>query len=290
MNRYLAYAAAAVLALTFGQAQAGNINVLWYTGGVQNDYGTYQTDVNQLAALAPTSPGANNWNVTFWDSGAMPTGSYNVLVVTSPEGGWGINPDYSALSTAISGGLSLGDRIMLTGQDADWHYMHSPGGASDSVNPSAGFDGPTGFLLDSINWAGSGTGLGVVDLGATGTGVCAGGVDFGLAGYSTVCNSTDSVLIPGAVAANPVNTDLTSAGLSNWGTSAHTEFTSLDSSLWTGINVDGSNPTNFVTIVSASTAGGGIGGGTGTVPEPGTLWLVAPGVLLLLARRRRAAV
>jgi len=41
---------------------------------------------------------------------------------------------------------------MLTGQDADWHYQNYPGPTS--------FDGPQGFLLDSINWQGAERALG----------------------------------------------------------------------------------------------------------------------------------
>jgi len=40
------------------------------------------------------------------------------------------------------------------------HYLNHPGSAQDSSNLSNGFDGPEGLLLDSINWAGSGTGIG----------------------------------------------------------------------------------------------------------------------------------
>src|SRR5438046_8987858 len=40
---------------------------------------------------------------------------------------------------------------MATGQDADWHYLRTPGEASLSQD----FDGPRGFLTDAINWAGS---------------------------------------------------------------------------------------------------------------------------------------
>lgn len=282
MKRWLTYAGFAALLLTLGNAQAGTINVLWYTGGVTTG-GTpsYESQINTLAGLAPSSPGGNTWNVTYWGSGAMPTGSYNVLVVASPEGGWGTNPDYSTLQSAVSGGLTFGDRVMLTGQDADWHYTN--GGMPTP------FDGPQGFLLDSINWAGSGSGLGLVALGTSGTGSCWGATDLGLTGYTAVCNSTNSVVIPGAVATNPVNTNLTSAGLSNWGTSAHAEFTGLNTSMWTGINVDGFSPSNYVTIVSAGTVGGGITPGGGGVPEPAPIGLMLLGCAALLVTRRRAA-
>jgi hypothetical protein len=271
-----------------------------HTGGVNNFNGTYDADVSALAALAPGAPGGNTWAVTFWSGGAEPTGTFNVLVVASPEGGWGTDPSYTALN---SSGLTFNpasQRIMLTGQDADWHYMNSPGGAPDSSNPANGFNGPEGFLLDSINWAGSGTGLGLVALGQNGLGSCEGGGTLVSGGFSPFCNETDSVVIPGGVAANPVNTNLTSAGLSNWSTSAHTEFTTLGSA-WTGINVDGFETPDgtcatatpdaacdYVTIVSASSVGGGIGGGGSTAaPEPSALVMLSLGLVGLFASRKR---
>lgn len=259
------------IALGFGLAMSGAVlasplNVLWYTGGVDSDgAGGYQTSINTLA----TSQG---WNVTYWGSGAMPTGAFNVLVIASPEGGWNPYPDYSALNSGVP---TFGDREMLTGQDADWHYINSPGPAN--------FDGPQGFLADSINWAGNGTGLGLVALGTDGIGC---GATLGLTGFSSECDAaTDNVQIPGPVAGYPVNAGLTSAGLSNWSSSAHVGFWDL-SSAWTAINVDGSNScggassgfTCYVTILSAATAGGG----TGTsVPEPAELGMFGLGLALI---------
>lgn len=270
------------IALGFGLAMSGAvlaspINVLWYTGGTDSDgVGGYQTSINTLAA-------SQGWNVTYWSSGAMPTGAFNVLVIASPEGGWNPYGSYGALNAAVP---TFGDREMLTGQDADWHYIFSPG-------PSA-FDGPQGFLADSINWAGNGTGLGLVALGMDGMGTC-GGAMLGLTGFSSDCTATNNVQIPGAVAGYPVNAGLTSAGLSNWSTSAHMGFWNL-SSAWTAINVDGNNScagaasgaTCYVTILSAATAGGG----TGTVPEPAELGMFGLGLALIglfAGLRRRAA-
>ena len=253
---------------------ASPINVLWYTGGTEaHGPGTYEANINTLAA-------GNGWNVTFWTGGAMPTGSYNVLVIASPEGPWSTGPDYSSL-----GSITFGNREMLTGQDADWHYQNTPGPAA--------FNGPRGFLSDSINWAGNGTGMGLVALGMDGLGICYGGPMLGLTGYSADCTSTNNVQIPSAVAGYPVNTGLTSAGLSDWNTSAHISFWGLNPADWVGINVNGDDNcggapgTCYVTIISAATSTGGIG-----VPEPAELGMFGLGLLLtgvFVGLRRRVA-
>ena len=271
------------IALGFGLAMSGAVlasplNVLWYTGGVDSDgAGGYQTAINTLAA-------SQGWNVTYWSSGSMPTGAFNVLVIASPEGGWSTYPSYGALTAAVP---TFGDREMLTGQDADWHYINGPG-------PTP-FDGPQGFLADSINWAGNGTGLGLVALGMDGMGICDSGPALGLTGFSADCTGTNNVQIPGSVAGYPVNAGLTSAGLSNWSSSAHVSFWDL-SSAWTAINVNGDNDcggassgfTCYVTILSAATASGG----TGSVPEPAELGMFGLGLVLIglfAGMRRRTA-
>ncbi len=125
-------AAVGAMAILSGAAQA-DINVLWYTGGVGTSSGgasAYDTAIQTLAAPMAGDPAAAataDWNITFWNSGAMPTGAFNVLVVASPEGGWNPGPDYSALTAAGLTASSFGDRVMLTGQDADWHFTNSPG-------------------------------------------------------------------------------------------------------------------------------------------------------------------
>lgn len=267
--------AAAAAAVLSGAANAAPLNVLWFSGGVEdnNAVGDYKIQIGTLATQGAGDPNSTSWNVTFWDSGAMPGGSFDVLVIASPQGSWGTNPNFSALASLTA--ASFGNRVMLTGQDADWHFINGPG--------STNFDGPRGFLRDSINWAGNGTGLGLVALGQTGDGSCGSPTNFGFTGYAGSCDSTNDVVIPGPVASFPINQGLTSAGLSNWSTSAHAEFTSLNTSLWNGINIDGGIPGNYVTIVTASTASGGTG-----VPEPGTFFLLGAAVLSMgwFARRR----
>jgi hypothetical protein len=264
----LAVAAFGLMAWAPGSASAGMINVLWYTGGISTfsaNFASYSAALASLAAAAPSAPGGNTWNITQWNSGPEPSGAFNVLVTASPEGPWATSPNYAAIQAAAPG-ITLGDRVMLTGLDADWHYINNPGPAN--------FNGPKGFLLDSINWAGSGTGLGAVFLGSyTQTG-------FVFTGQSQTSNvNQDDVRIPAAFASFPINTGLTSAGLSNWGQSSHSVYTISDTTRWTGINTVGASTTSFVTIVSGN-AGGGIS--ISSVPEPASLTLLGIGAVTLI--------
>jgi hypothetical protein len=263
------------------------VDILWYTGGVEvgggAPAGTYVADINALAGQVATGGGGAvapaTWNVTFWSGGAMPGGSYNVLVVASPQGGWGINPNYAALYSAAP---AFGDRVMITGQDADWHYTNSPGPTN--------FDNPQGFLIDAINWAGNGSGMGAVILGPDGSNLNL--TTLGLSGFGSETNflGNNSVNIPGALASFPINEGLTSAGLSNWNSSSHTSWTGADASQWTAINVDGFG--TAVTLVSAETAGGGTGPGDSNTPEASSIvvWagLGLVGMTVLIRRRNTA--
>ncbi len=274
MNRKIACLIFSLLGVGVVSASAATLDILWYTGGIVPTGGSYQSFVNNLVTqeenpLFNVSGSVNTWNVTLWTGGAMPSGSFNALVVASREGFWSTGPDYSSLSSAVTA-ASFGDRVMLTGQDADWHYMNSPG--------SANFDGPTGFLIDSINWAGSGTGMGGVflDSGLESTIFTGTGTDLG---------SNNTVNIPGPDASFPINIGLTSGGLSDWNTSAHQSFSGANTTLWTAINVNGAGVP--ITLVSAATASGGTGG---SVPDSASTGLLAGiGLIALIASRRLVA-
>jgi hypothetical protein len=239
----------------FGEAPARPpINVLWYSGGVVAESRDYKLAVTHLISQAARAPTPNAWTITFWDSGPRPAGSFNVLVVASSVGRWATPPNYSALIAAVEA-ASFGSRVMITGQDADWHYLGSPGPDS--------FDGPQGFLIDAINWAGSGEGLGGVFLspdvnppltgGSTPTSMFA-----GLGTRSTFRG--EALIIPSAYASFPINQGLTSEKLSDWKYAYHEIWRDFDGSRWIAINVTPSG--EAVTLVSAATAAGA------TTPRP----------------------
>jgi len=287
--------AAAVMAGAASSAFAGNVNILWYTGVAGGAITpTYVANIETLATqeenpLFNVSGSVNTWNITFWNGGAQPAGAYNVLVAASPEGGWTQYPNYTSLAGAITGagGTSsyFGSRVMLTGQDADWHYQNNPGPGN--------FNGPAGFLIDAINWAGSGSGMGGVML-ATGDELDGGGALPGqlnlysyFAGSGHDAGYDDSVNIPAAYSTYPINLGLTSAGLSGWETSAHESFMGYDPTLWTAIN-EGATLADPITIVSAQFASGGTGGSG--VPDNGlTLAMMALGLAGLGVYARRTA-
>lgn len=280
-----------LLALTFGSVHADTINVLWYTGGTENSGpGTYEANLGQLSAQSlvagassPSTPD-NVLNITFWQGGSIPIappGGFNTLVVASPQGGWSAYPDYTALEAAFgSSALTLGNRIMATGQDADWHYQNGPGPAN--------FDGPQGFLIDAIDWSGSGTGMGAVflggaDIGEGGTGM----LPFLPGSLGASGGGSNEVDIPAAFASFPINSGLSSAGLSNWNSSAHSSWNSADSSVWTVINVDNSSGLDITLVTN-----GAAGGLTPSAPEPASMTLAGMGLVALLgyARRRKQGV
>lgn len=267
--------------LGLSQAQA-QIDVLWY--GVDS---SYNASITSLASTAhtydPLNNGSLSWNLTFWNA-ADPTptfSNYDVLVIGSSNQGFFGNFNSSRLlaeKTAIA--AARGSRTFLSGQDADWHYINSPGPIDN---------GPRGFLINAVNWAASGSGLGVVAL--------ADGYSGWPNGWMTNTNSflynelvgkvvyfqEESVVIPGSTAGFPVNEGLTTAGLSNWGTSSHMGFIDPVPGY---LSINDSGNTNYVvTIVTEGQAGGGT---TGKVPDSGTslgLLALAMGAIGFLRRK-----
>ena len=279
-------------ALTLGAALPANadpLNVLWYEGGAATSSffsrsgGSGTSDYQQAVQSLAT---ANGWNVTFWNSGTMSTAGFNVLVVASNDGNWGTAPDYSALDAALTapGGLSFdptSQRVEVTGADADWHL-------TSDLNPISPINvtNVNTFLANSVDWAGGGSGLGLVALGMSGLGnptPTSNPPVFGFTGYSASSASSNSI---GALS-SPINTGLTSSSLSGWNFSSHYDFAITDTTTWTGVDTD-TDPNNpsgqFTTIVSNP-----LSGTSGpNVPEPSSLIsLVGIGLASLIAVRRR---
>ncbi|MCA1990828.1 MAG: alpha/beta hydrolase [Coleofasciculus sp. S288] len=264
----------AVAVYNFGATEtnppkANVIDVLWYGHNL-----SYNAAISQLAANAstydPWGDGSKEWNLTMWNpSESTPNFSdYDVFVIGT--GGTEFGFDFNAsgiLNNKNAIEAARGDRTFLSGQDADAHYIYAPG-----PQPN----GPFGFLVNAVNWAASGQGMGIVSLAD---------------GWFPSNNPTDShwwlnensflkdelegyvstfveekVIVPTETSDFPVNEGLTTEGLSNWKHSAHRSFNKTISG-YISINDSGSLPGYAVTIVTASEADGGTGGSR-AVPEP----------------------
>jgi len=240
------------------------IDVLWY-----GQTPTYNQHISNLASAAsnydPWGDGALDWNLTFWnpDDPTPDFSQYDTLVIGNA---FSSNFNVSRLLNSKEEiEAARGSRTFLSGQDADLHYIRNLGSRPD---------GPFGFLVNAVNWAGSGTDLGIVSLpdGHRGT-----GSRWWLHENSFLKDELEGnlsyfteewVVIPTETSDFPVNEGLTTAGLSNWQQSSHLGF-NKDIPGYLSINDAGSYPGWAVTIVTASEASGGTGGSQ-KVPEPTT--------------------
>lgn len=279
MHRQFLRFAAGVLSLAAvipSLAYSGNLDVLWFTAGTGDggSFASYEDGVRNLAQQASQISGQNVWNVTFWNAGfdpvSTPPVAYNVMVVASPQ--FVDGADYSSLNSNFP---TLGNRVVVTGIDADWHYLNSPGPAD--------FNGPFGFLANAVNWAGAGTGLGAVFL-APQTNVA---WSLNGLGNEVSYDNLDNIAIPDGAGTHPINSGLTADGLSNWGTSAKEAWDTVDSSRWSVLHVNGDDPTTAVTLVSVNTQSG-LGVPGSPTPEAATApLLLTAGTCIWLLRRKR---
>jgi hypothetical protein len=237
------------------------ISVLWYT--YADPTSRYRTMIRRLAEAVQALPqaGGKRWRLTFFDptSPRPAFQRFSVLVIQSGEAfqtGWSaqnINmiPDFSGiLRNRAHIEAARGERTFLTGADADVHAINGDTGNAPTragyrvkcdpplTAPSC-WDGATGHLVNAINWAGSGRGLGIVSFVAA---------EFPnsrwwlqrdsflreeLAGVGFVPILVDiygpgrrenEARIPGFAVHSPLNRGLTSKGLSHWNSSFHAGF------------------------------------------------------------------
>lgn len=152
---------AAALALWPLGTLAQSLDVLWYAYSPAGSPSGYRESIEKLAAAAPTlSPAGVRWRLTFFGPDDRPDfEAYDVLVIESSftyviDGL--DDPDYSGIleqDAAIT--AARGSRTLLTGSWADMRLK----GPADYTRDSQGH-----VLVNWVNWAGSGTGLGIVAL------------------------------------------------------------------------------------------------------------------------------
>jgi hypothetical protein len=275
-------------------APAATIDVLWTSGSA-----IYNANVIEIAAAAPghdpAGDGATAWRLAFWDPGRdrLPDlAAYDVLVIGATydtDGSYGVGAGGStgffgngvSAAGVLANGAAIqaarGSRTLITGLDPDWH---------DYNNAIARTDGPRGYLINAVNWAGTGDGLGIVALAdryhlgpGAGGGWWTDGDSFLASELSgrAFARQANSVFVEPDAAALPVNEGLSTAGLSDWNTSAHAVLKPVDGYVvanWSGPDRTG----GAVTLVSDMAP----------IPLPPTAVLLGAALAGLWAAPRRA--
>jgi hypothetical protein len=178
-----------VLVSGFGlisELRAESLQVLWYTYAAAGS--EYRQKISQLSRMVHTLPQSNGftWNLTYWQArdAAPDFTAFDVLVIesgesfrTGPPDGPLAMPDFSGIldnKTAIE--AARGDRTFITASDADFHAIRGDAGNISATpnTPNLGgrcvpaitapdcWDGALGHVVNAIEWAGSGRGLGIV--------------------------------------------------------------------------------------------------------------------------------
>lgn len=302
------------------RAHATTIDVLWYTYA---DPGSeYRQKMSLLSGVVQTLPQrrAWTWSLTYFDPSSAPPnfGAFDVLVIesgeafrTGPPGGPLATPNYSGiLNNKAAIEAVRGDRTFITAADADFHAIRGDtgnipdalGGRCDPpITSGECWDGALGHLVNAVNWAGSGNGLGIV---ALLDGEFAGSFWWThadsflrneLLGYVNYDGSDNAPIIDPLAATFALNFGLTSAGLSDWGNSFHARF--LDSIPGYTQVVDSSvDPGSAVAIASSASASAmwmstrsslDPTAPIAVVPAPSTLILFTLALALAFVRRRQ---
>jgi hypothetical protein len=250
-----------LLACNVSAADARQIEVLWYT--YADPMSHYRAMIRSLASVVHTIPqsGGIRWRLTFFDpTTPRPVFErFDVLVIQSGEAFMtGDENEKTNMVPDFRGILinrrhierARGDRTFVTGSDADLHAIvgdtgNAPvkGRARITCDPvfvaTTCWDGAAGHMINAINWAAGGRGLGIVSFVAA---------EFpnsrwwlhpdsflkeelsGLRSYSSLVvvfgpgRRDNAPVIPGFMSNHPLNGGLTSKGLSNWKNSFHAGF------------------------------------------------------------------
>lgn len=237
---------------------------------------------------------------------------YDVLVIqsgeafrTGPPEGPLATPNYSGIlnnKTAIE--AARGNRTFISGSDADFHAVRGDSGLCPDVS-CGNYDGARGYVINAVDWAASGDGLGIVSFyhgefpGSFWWDDPSSFLSSELQGqWINFSPDENAVIIPASVAGYPLDQNLSSVGLSGWFNSFHGGFSNIpgyastvDSGSHAGLSVSIASGA----FVDGSTSGPGTGtcrpgGGTNcasaTVDEPSSAFLLAWSVCLLIALRR----
>lgn len=256
-----------------GSAEAAAINVLWYTyADPLSEYRGADSGIQSIANLAPGYPQGSGlaWNLTFFDN-QSPTpdfSAYDVLVTESGEafrtnapGGALATPNYDAIldnRAAIS--AARGDRTFISGTDADFHAIRGDSGNCAAFSGCGLWDGARGYLVNMVNWAASGNGLGIVALldgefPAVADRWWAQPNSFlhdELAGHVQYFRD-NAPLLSSAAEGYPLNAGLTSTGLADWRNSFHAGF--VDVAGYTGTVFSSARPGVAMSIATTAFVG-----------------------------------
>lgn len=282
-----------------GSAVAVPVDVLWYTYAHPDS--EYVSFYSSLAGSEPGSAasypesGGLTWNVSFFGpSGPSPDfAGYDVLVIHSGEafrtnapGGALAAPDFAGILShrgAIE--AARGNRTFISGSDADFHAVRGDSGLCPGAH-CGDYDGALGYVINAVNWAGSGAGLGIVSFfhgefpGSFWWDDPSSFLRRELQG-SWGRRVENAAVIPAAAAGYAVNHGLTGAGLSDWTNSFHGNFANMPGYVST---VDsGSHPGSSVSIATIDLCRPTPGRFClALVDEPPSALLLGSGMLLLL--------
>lgn len=279
--------------------QATSIDVLWYT--YADPSSEYVSFYSSLAGSGPGSAGSYpessglTWNLSFFGPSSAPPsfGTYDVLVIASGEafrtgapGGPLATPNYSGIldnRSAIE--AARGIRSFISGADADFHAVRGDSG----LCPGAGcgnFDGARGYVINAVNWAATGAGLGIVSFyhgefpGSFWWNDASSFLRAELQG-NWVALRENAVVIPPSAASFPFNEGLTSAGLSGWTWSFHGRFSNIPNYSSTVDSVSHPGLAVSIATVALCQPTSGTFCISGAVYEPSSIALFAGGIFLL---------